>query len=141
MRERIGTLNVILMITMICLTLFAGSVAAHHSRAGIYESNDHRITLEGSVVEWKWRNPHTFLVFDVNGSDGKVVQWSAEASSPPSMVAEGMSKDSFKGGEPVKVVLVPAKAGTPRGLLVKVETTGPGGRVVLDRSRFSAIPD
>jgi hypothetical protein len=130
------------MIAMILsLTLFTGSVAAHHSRAGIYESNDHRMTLEGSVAEWRWRNPHTFLVFNVKGNDGKVVQWAAEASSPPSMAAEGMSKDSFKVGEPVKVVLVPAKAGTPRGLLVKVETTGPGGRLVLDRSRFEAIPD
>jgi hypothetical protein len=135
-------LNVIIMITMILgLTLFAGSVAAHHSRAGIYESDAERITLEGNVTEWRFRNPHTFLLFDVKGKDGKMVTWAAEASSPQSMVGEGMSKDSFKFGEPVRVLLVPAKAGTPRGLLVKVETTGPGGRIVLDRSRFERIPD
>lgn len=134
--------NLILMITIILsLTLFAGSAAAHHSRAGIYESNDHRITLEGTVTEWRWRNPHTFLLFNVKGNDGNVVQWAVEASSPASMIAEKMNKDTFKGGEPVKVMLVPAKAGTPRGLLVKVEITGPGGRVVLDRERFSQIPD
>src|SRR5688572_13059651 len=111
MRERIEHLNVILVIAVIlCMSLFTSSIAAHHSRAGIYASDGKRITLEGKVTEWKFRNPHTLLLFDVTGSDGKVVNWAVEASSPQSMAGEGMDKSTFKGGEPVRILLVPARA-------------------------------
>ena len=44
-------------------------LAAHHSRTG-YES-ERTITLTGVVTEFRWRNPHTFLVWTVTDDAGE----------------------------------------------------------------------
>ena len=48
------------------------------------------------------------------------------------MISEGMSRDTFKGGDPITATFMPAKAGTPHGLLIKV--VRPDGKVVIDLS-------
>src|SRR5690606_14791281 len=50
-------------------SISAVPVAAHHSNSA-YQV-DQIITLEGTVKEWRWMNPHTWLVMTVEGSDGK----------------------------------------------------------------------
>jgi hypothetical protein len=131
-------------VTMFAAAAFAilGGVGwAHHSRAGVYETNDKMITMKGTVVEWKWRNPHTFLVWQTKDASGKAVEWTGELSSITTMLAEGMTRTSFKPGEEVTITAVPAKSGSPQSLLVKVVTAD--GRVPIDRlqGRNGEIPD
>ena len=42
-------------------------VAAHHGAAAFENDPAKRLVLKGTVVEWIWANPHTFLQFDVKG--------------------------------------------------------------------------
>ena len=116
----------------------ADRVAAHHSRTGIYETNDKTITMEGVVAEWQWRNPHVFLVVDTKKPDGTSVQWTGELSSTNSMLSEGMTRNTLKPGDKVTFSVVPARSGAPQGLLVKVIMAD--GKVPLDRTR-GPIPD
>jgi hypothetical protein len=44
---------------------------AHHSNSA-YQV-DQIVTLEGTVKEWRWMNPHTWLVMTVQDADGKTV--------------------------------------------------------------------
>jgi Family of unknown function (DUF6152) len=55
---------------------FAGVVSGHHSMAGYDDTK--KITLIGVVSEYRWRNPHAWVVWDVKDESGKVVQWSGE---------------------------------------------------------------
>jgi hypothetical protein len=48
------------------------------------------------------------------------------------MISEGMARDTFKAGDAITATFMPAKAGTPHGLLIKV--VRPDGKVVLDLS-------
>ena len=116
----------------------AGPVSAHHSRAGVYESPDKTITMPAVVAEWRWRNPHVFLVWDTKGPDGTVVQWVGELSSITTMMGEGMTRTTLKPGDQVTVTVVPARSGAPQGQLVKVVMAD--GKVPLDRTR-GPIPD
>jgi hypothetical protein len=118
--------------------VLADHVSAHHSRTGIYETNDKAITMEGVVAEWQWRNPHVFLVVDTVKADGTKVQWTGELSSTNSMTSEGMSRTSLKPGDKITFSVVPARSGAPQGLLVKVIMAD--GKVPLDRTR-GPIPD
>ena len=118
--------------------VLAERVSAHHSRAGIYETNDKVITMEGVVAEWQWRNPHVFLVVDTTKPDGSKVQWTGELSSVNSMTSEGMSRTTLKPGDKITFSVVPARSGAPQGLLVKVIMAD--GKVPLDRTR-GPIPD
>lgn len=113
----------------VIFAMLGGLVSAHHSVVGYDRSKT--ITLKGVVAEWRWRNPHAFLVFDVKDASGKVVQWTGELQSPISMVAAGLSRNSFKAGDEVTVTGYPASKGTPQSIIQKVVNAE--GKVMIDR--------
>ena len=76
-------------------------LAAHHGNAN-YE--DKKLTLKGTVTEWRWVNPHVYLKIDVKDDDGKVVNWTMELVAPSNMINFGFNVDSFKPGDQVTVV-------------------------------------
>jgi hypothetical protein len=106
---------------VICLVIAGNAVAAHHGAAAFENDPAKRLVLKGTVVEWTWSNPHTFLQFDVKGSDGQTVHWVVEASNPPDMINRGWSIKSFKPGDEVTVTIRPVKSGKPVGSIVQVQ--------------------
>ena len=112
--------------------LFGAVASAHHSRAGYDSAPGKLVTNNGVVSNVIWRNPHVFVIWDVKDSSGSVVKWTGELSSPTTMISEGMSRDTFKAGDPITATFMPAKAGTPHGLLIKA--VRPDGKVVIDLS-------
>lgn len=119
--------------TVLSLVLLLGTlISAHHSRAGYDSTAGKLATNNGTVSNVIWRNPHVFVVWDVKDGSGSFVKWTGELSSPSTMISEGMSRDTFKTGDPITATFMPAKAGTPHGLLIKV--VRPDGKVVIDLS-------
>jgi len=104
-------------------------VAAHHGAATFDTGKE--LTMQGTVTEWVWSNPHCFLKFDVTEKDGTVRHWTVETSNPPDMVNRGWTRRSFKGGDKVTVVVEPVKSGNPVGRLLTV--TLPDGKVLSTR--------
>lgn len=110
-----------------------GAVAsAHHSRAGYDTAKEKLTTLNGVVAELIWRNPHVYLTWDSQDEKGTVVRWTGEFSSTATMISEGISRNTFKPGEPLTITFMPTKAGTPQGLVIRV--VRPDGKVVIDLS-------
>ena len=114
---------------LMLLPLFGGLVSGHHSQAG-YDTQ-RQIELRGVVAEFKWRNPHVFIVWDGKDSDGKAVQWTGEMSSTTTMMSAGMNRDSLKVGDEIIVTVNPSKSGNPNGLIRKIATAD--GKFTLDR--------
>jgi Family of unknown function (DUF6152) len=123
-------------IFVVAFTMLAGLVSAHHSVVG-YDRKQ-TVTLKGVVSEWRWRNPHAFLLFEVKDASGKVVTWSGELQSPLSMVALGLNRNTFKAGDEVTVVAFPAVKGTPDSIVQKI--MGPDGKVIIDRGSRALEP-
>jgi hypothetical protein len=106
-------------------------VFAHHSRA---HYGNEESTTKGSVIEYKWRNPHVFVVWEVKDQSGKSTQWVGEMASVTSMIADGMTKDSLKPGEQITVISFPSKnPGSTEALIKKI--TKADGTIVVDNSR------
>ena len=99
-----------------------------HHGTGISYFMDQRLTLKGTVTEFRMANPHCQLYFDVKDANGKVVHWGAEISSVFHLAKAGWKRDSIKPGDEVTVVLSPSKAGLPAGVMWTV--TLPDGRVM-----------
>ena len=119
---------------MVALASLVGTASsAHHSRAGYDTAKERLTTLNGVVTAVIWRNPHVYLTWDSNDEKGAVVHWTGEFSSPSTMLSEGLSRDTFKPGDPLTVTFMPTKAGTPQGLVIKI--VRPDGRVVIDLSQ------
>ena len=105
--------------------LGAAPVTAHHSFAMFDNTKD--MTLVGTVKEFQWTNPHTWLQLMVD-ENGQQVEWSIEGSSPNGLARRGWSRVSFKPGDKVTVIIHPLKDGTKGGSYVKA--TLPDGKTL-----------
>jgi len=117
--------------TLAILAACGGTAAAHHSRPGL-DPNDKPIVMKATVAEYRWRNPHVLLFWDVKDDSGKVVRWVGEFASIASNIARGMHKDTFKVGEEIIVTGIPSRAGTPVALIRRIER--PDGTVIAGNS-------
>ena len=98
-----------------CGSLIAasGTAVAHHSFAMLDQQNP--VVLEGVVEEYKFTNPHSFIVLKVKQQDGSTLNWNLEGTSPSSLVREGWSSKSIKVGDELKVKMWPLRSGAPGG--------------------------
>lgn len=92
--------------------LAAAPAMAHHSSA-IYDL-ERTITLDGTVTEYEWLNPHVYLHVATEDEMGQRAVWQIEASPPTLMARRGWSPTSFSRGDHVIVEANPAKNGGQR---------------------------
>ncbi|PNG24392.1 hypothetical protein CR492_19085 [Methylocella silvestris] len=119
------------------LMLSATQAFAHHSTANYdYTQN---VELIGTVKELQWTNPHSFLQVLVPDGKGGAVEWSVETGSPSLDVRLGWSRDMFKPGDTVKVILAPMRSGGPNGTLKSV--TLPDGKVLYGPGNQGTLPE
>ena len=111
--------NMLMLGSVLCV---ATAVQAHHSFAMF--DNDKEVTLEGTVKEFQWTNPHIWVQVNVTGADGKVVEHSVEGGSPNGLRRQGWSKDSMKAGDKVVMKVHPFKDGSPGGSFVRATVNG-----------------
>ena len=70
---------------VIAVLLMATSALAHHSNSAF--DGDKVTVLTGTVTEWKWTNPHVWIILSVDDGNGAKVQWSIEGRTPASWSA------------------------------------------------------
>ena len=111
--------------------LVAGTVAAgipalaHHSFAMFDQRKV--MTLEGTVHEFQWTNPHAFIELDVAGA-ARAQRWSIELNSPNNLTRQGWRRTSLKAGEAISVRVAPLRNGNTGGLFLDLRK--PDGRVL-----------
>jgi hypothetical protein len=98
----------------------AAPALAHHSFA-MFDA-DKAITLDGTVKEFQWTNPHSWILMNV-GSD----QWAIEMGAPGGLARQGWVPKTLTPGMKVSAVIHPLKDGTHGGQFMAV--TLPDGSV------------
>jgi hypothetical protein len=93
------------------LLLAATAALAHHSAPVFYRVQE-RVTVSGTVTEFRFTNPHAILKFEVVGEDGATQQWTAETTSPSILRRRGWSQQSFVPGEKVTLEGMPSVDGS-----------------------------
>jgi len=104
-----------------------GTARAHHGFA-VFDTNSQK-TIVGTVKEFQWTNPHTWVWVDVTNDKGGVDTWGFEGMSPNFLGRRGWSRNTLKPGDKITISVFPSKIGTPRGLLAKVVLNG---KAILD---------
>jgi hypothetical protein len=99
---------------------------AHHSNVGFAVETVN--TATGVVKEWKWMNPHTWLIMDVDDGKGRKEEWAMEGRAPGVLLRAGWTRSILKAGDKVTVHYSPAKDGTKVGMIARV--TLEDGRVL-----------
>jgi hypothetical protein len=116
------------------LTVPALPALAHHSNSAYRV--DEIITLRGTVKEWRWSNPHTWLYLSVEGDEG-VEEWAVEGRAPGVLSRAGWDREVLQPGDTVMVHASPSKDGSPVGIIARV--TKADGSILGNRPNF--VPD
>lgn len=109
---------------------------AHHSFA-IF-AMDTEVTYKGTVLEYRWINPHTHIIVKVDpgpGVDARTVgTWDIEGGSTNIMGRQGWNRATYKAGDPITLVAHPLKDGG-KGASLFYAIRADGSRLYHDIAR------
>jgi hypothetical protein len=100
------------MLCAIALALTAPPALAHHSYAMFDRAKT--IALSGTVKQFQWTNPHSWIQVVVPGDSGPE-EWSVEMGSPFELTRVGWNASMLKPGDRVVIQVHPTKDGTKGG--------------------------
>ncbi|HXJ02776.1 MAG TPA: DUF6152 family protein [Micropepsaceae bacterium] len=111
---------------------FVAPALAHHSFA-MFDA-EKTLTMQGTVKELEWTNPHSWLRVMVDDkTTGKPAQWAIEMGAPAQQVRVGWKPDSVRPGDKVTVTIHPLKDGSRGGQFITAIL--PNGTVLGDGGR------
>ena len=103
---------------LLLLSIFAAAllltsvpVLAHHGAAEY--DNTKSISVQVTVTEVKYVNPHVLILFTAKDDKGQAVEWTAESQSPNLLSRRGWSRSTLKPGDQITVTGHPVKNGVP----------------------------
>jgi hypothetical protein len=83
-------------------------VHAHHSFAATYLV-DQTVTIEGELVQFLFRNPHSLVHLNVKEKDGREVRYSIEWSAADRLEDQGVTRETLKIGDHVIITGSPGR--------------------------------
>jgi hypothetical protein len=105
---------------------------AHHSYAEF--DTDKKLTLEGTVKEFQWTNPHSWVLVMVPNATGKPEQWAVELNSVSLLAAKGWRPKTVIPGDKVAITFHPMRNGSHAGSYMAIKL--PSGKVMGDSERL-----
>jgi hypothetical protein len=93
------------------------ALSAHHSGTMFDETKE--ISVQGVVKEFQYTNPHSWLLVDVTGADGKVTTWGFEAEGPTTLMQMKVRRSDFAPGTKLTISGHPMKDGRPAAAWTK----------------------
>jgi hypothetical protein len=102
-------LNIVIPLFIVAVVVALGvPVVAHHSFAATY-LEEKETKIEGDLVQFVFRNPHSFVHVDVADSAGQKVRYAVEWGSGSSLTGQGVTKETLKLGDHVVVIGQPGR--------------------------------
>jgi len=96
---------------------------AHHSFAAAFDMSK-PITVQGTILQVRLENPHSWFFLEVKTPDGKVEKWAFEAGTPSGMIRNGFKASLIKTGTEVTIKGFPARdASQKMGMLQTLITS------------------
>jgi hypothetical protein len=100
------------------MTMYAIPANSHHSFA-MFDAEKTTV-LEGTVKEFQWTNPHSWILMMVNDDKGDAKQWAIEMGGPAGLARQGWVPKTLRPGMQVKAVIHPLRDGNAGGQFMAV---------------------
>ena len=110
---------------------------AHHGVAAHYDDS-HQVTIDGSVSEFQFINPHSFVYLRVVGADGREAIWHCEMASRSVLERNGLTQQMFAPGKHVVITGSQARQ-NPTGCALR-EAHFDDGSVLRSSTLFEGTP-
>lgn len=108
----------LLFLTIVVASMSGVAASAHHSFAGTYVENK-LMKIEGKVVEFNIRNPHSFILLEVADKDGKPVRWGGEWGGVTQLSQGGVTRFTLEVGDHLIIEGAPPRDSTDKKVLVR----------------------
>ena len=93
----------------LALMLLAGVAAyAHHSYAATYDTSK-EVKVTGKLVQFSYKNPHSYVTVQSNDAKGAVQRWSVEWAGTSQLSARGITQDTLKINDSIVIVGRPSR--------------------------------
>ena len=102
----------------IAVAMSAIPAIGHHSFA-MFDAQK-STTLEGTVKDFQWTNPHSWILLMVDNAEGKPEQWAIEMGGPAGLARQGWRPKTLTPGMKVKTVIHPLRDGANGGQFMAV---------------------
>lgn len=96
---------------LLVVLLTASSLWAHHGLARF--DTTHVVSLQGTVTDFEWINPHAYIHADLKDENGKIANWALECGSLAMLSRHGWTSNTLKRGDQITVFGFRAKDGSP----------------------------
>jgi hypothetical protein len=107
-------------------SMASAGVYAHHSYAATYDVSN-EIKLEGKLVQFVYRNPHSFVHVQAPDQSGEQQRWAVEWAGTGQLAEAGVQRDTLKVGDSVVIVGRPSRVrGEYRALMVRLTRPSDG---------------
>jgi len=110
---------------LILVTIAAGVLVmapaadAHHGYAAF--DTTQTVTLQGTVTEFRFVNPHCVVEFDAKDDKGQVQNWKGELTSSAHLAPRGWTATSIEPGDELTITGYRAKNGAPSIWITKIK--------------------
>jgi hypothetical protein len=91
---------VVLVLAGACL--FGVTASAHHSFNAVYDVSN-EVTIEGKLVQFLYRNPHSWVHVEVTTPTGEVQRWAVEWGGTGQLAGQGVTRTTLKIGDVVVI--------------------------------------
>jgi hypothetical protein len=134
----------LLLTTLAGMTIVAWlgvAATAHHSFAATYLESD-TVEVEGEVVEFQYKNPHTWVGVQAPDPFGRATVYSAEWGSVSALERQGVLKNTLRPGDRVTMWVSPNRNPSDNRVRLKrirlPDGRTLGGQQRIDRDREDA---
>ena len=84
------------------------TASAHHSQQAQYDVTK-TVKIEGTMVQFQYRNPHTFVQIEAPDDKGTVQRWSIEWGGAGQLTGQGVTRTTLKYGDVVTITANPSR--------------------------------
>jgi hypothetical protein len=108
------------------VVLALGVASAHHSYSATYDTS-REVRLEGRLVQFVYRNPHSFVQIEAPDPQGVSQRWSVEWSGTTQLDNQGVKRETLHVGDEIVIVGRPSRVpGEFRALMVSLRRPSDG---------------
>lgn len=99
--------------------LTTGVVGAHHSFVGTYDDKAKPVTIKGEIVQFLFRNPHSFIHVMAPDEGGQMQRWAIEWGGGGQIQRMGITRETLRPGDVVVITGAPGRQAADHRLLVR----------------------
>jgi hypothetical protein len=96
MKDRI---NIMVILTVL---VSAVTVYAHHSVSALYDVSK-TIKIQGTIISFSFRSPHSLLIVEAPDAEGKVQRWDVAWNAARELAQQNITRESIKAGDKVVI--------------------------------------